>query len=251
MGITVLFGGALFSQSTITCSSEDGKRHYCDTGSRDSRAYMVNQRSGSKCLEGYSWGSESGRVWVDHGCRADFAIRDAGRYRDEDYRGSGRDFGRNTGSNEGGTITCSSEDGKRHYCDTGSRDSRAFLVKQRSGSRCEEGYSWGSERGRIWVDHGCRADFAFRFSGSGGGRGGDYNDHDRDSDRNGGNREATITCSSDDGQRHYCDLGSRNARAFLVNQRSGSACQEGYSWGSGGGRVWVDHGCRADFGIRR
>jgi hypothetical protein len=58
---------------TVNCSSEDGKRHYCNTGG--GRAYLVNQRSGSPCQEGYSWGSDNGRVWVDHGCRADFAVR--------------------------------------------------------------------------------------------------------------------------------------------------------------------------------
>jgi DUF3011 family protein len=56
----------------------------------------------------------------------------------------------------------------------------------------------------------------------------------------------TISCSSDDGKRHYC---SANGRARLVQQRSQSACTEGYSWGSDNRGVWVDHGCRADFEI--
>src|SRR5713226_7820683 len=58
----------------------------------------------------------------------------------------------------------------------------------------------------------------------------------------------TISCSSDDGKRHYC---SANGRARLVQQRSQSACTEGYSWGSDNRGVWVDHGCRADFEIER
>jgi hypothetical protein len=36
------------------------------------------------------------------------------------------------------------------------------MINQRSGSRCEQGYSWGYDRRGIWVDHGCRADFAIR-----------------------------------------------------------------------------------------
>ena len=56
----------------------------------------------------------------------------------------------------------------------------------------------------------------------------------------------TISCSSDDGKRHYC---SANGRARLVQQRSQSACTEGYSWGSDNRGVWVDHGCRADFEV--
>ena len=32
-----------------------------------------------------------------------------------------------------------------------------------------------------------------------------------------------------------------------MKQRSGAACQQGYSWGYDDRGVWVDHGCRADF----
>ncbi|WP_146256600.1 DUF3011 domain-containing protein, partial [Stenotrophomonas maltophilia] len=31
---------------------------------------------------------------------------------------------------------------------------------------------------------------------------------------------------------------------------SGSACQEGRSWGYARGQVWVSNGCRARFGTR-
>ena len=33
----------------------------------------------------------------------------------------------------------------------------------------------------------------------------------------------------------------------MTNQRSGAACQQGYSWGYDRSGIWVDHGCRADF----
>lgn len=58
----------------------------------------------------------------------------------------------------------------------------------------------------------------------------------------------TISCSSDDGNRHYCGAGV-SGRARLVQQRSESACTEGYSWGLDDRGIWVDHGCRADFVI--
>jgi hypothetical protein len=38
------------------------------------------------------------------------------------------------------------------------------LTNQRSGSPCQQGYSWGYDRRGIWVDHGCRADFLERGS---------------------------------------------------------------------------------------
>ena len=107
------------------------------------------------------------------------------------------------------------------------------LLKQRSDSPCNQGYSWGFDRGGVWVDRGCRADFAvdsYQYRGPAPGSTG------------------TVSCSSDDGRRHYCDAGS-GGRIRLVQQRSESPCREGYSWGSDGRGVWVDHGCRADFAV--
>ncbi len=125
------------------------------------------------------------------------------------------------------TLSCSSDDGHRRYCPADTRGG-VQVLKQRSDSPCQQGYSWGFDRGGVWVDHGCRADFtlsAYQYRGPGGG--------------------VTISCSSDDGGRHYCS--ATPGRVRLVQQRSESACQEGYSWGSDGQGIWVDHGCRADF----
>jgi Protein of unknown function (DUF3011) len=130
------------------------------------------------------------------------------------------------------TISCSSDDGHRHYCPADTRGG-VRLIKQRSGSACNQGYSWGFDRGGVWVDRGCRADFAidsYQYRGSAPGSVG------------------TISCSSDDGHRHYCNADSRG-RIRLVRQRSESPCREGYSWGSDGRGIWVDHGCRADFEV--
>lgn len=130
------------------------------------------------------------------------------------------------------TISCSSDDGRRHYCPADTRGG-VRIVKQRSESACNQGYSWGFDRGGVWVDRGCRADFAidsYQYRGPAPGSIG------------------TISCSSDDGRRHYCNAGS-GGRIRLARQRSESPCREGYSWGSDGGGVWVDHGCRADFTV--
>jgi hypothetical protein len=255
-GAMLLVGGSVFAQTSLTCSSEDGGRHYCGADTRRG-VQMVRQRSGSACREGYSWGSDSRGVWVDHGCRADFVIGAAGN-RDmrgdrRDDRGDYRDRDRNYGtSNAASTLTCSSEDGGRHYCAADTRRG-VQMVQQRSGSACREGYSWGTDSRGVWVDHGCRADFAVGAAGRYGGGG--YGDRARDRDRDNryrGNSSSTatsLTCSSDDGGRHYC--GADTSRGVqLIQQRSGSACRQGYSWGYDRRGVWVDHGCRADFAIR-
>jgi hypothetical protein len=209
-------------RSTITCSSDDGRRHYCNADTRGGVA-LLNQRSGSPCTQGYSWGYDQRGVWVDRGCRADFAI--------------GRGGSRGNYRPGGSTITCSSDDGRRHYCDADTRGGVA-LLNQRSGSPCTQGYSWGYDQRGVWVDRGCRADFAI-----GGGRqgGGNYRPP-----VSGG----TITCSSDDGRRHYCNADTRGG-VTLLNQRSGSPCSQGSTWGYDQRGIWVDRGCRADFRLGR
>src|SRR5215472_14031324 len=86
-----LFASTTLTQ-TIKCSSDDGKRHYCNADTRWG-VELVRQISGSTCAEGYSWGYDERGIWVDHGCRAEFALQAAPP-----------------------TVNCSSEDGKRHYC---------------------------------------------------------------------------------------------------------------------------------------
>jgi hypothetical protein len=61
------------SAQTITCSSNDMGRHYCRANTSNG-VKLVNQRSGSACTMGVSWGYDNGGIWVDHGCRADFAL---------------------------------------------------------------------------------------------------------------------------------------------------------------------------------
>jgi hypothetical protein len=232
---------------TLTCSSEDGGRHYCSADTRGG-VRMLNQRSGSPCRQGYSWGYDRQGVWVDHGCRADFAVNtSAGGWNREDDHGRS-DW--NGDRNAAQTLTCSSEDGGRHYCSADTRGG-VRMLNQRSGSPCREGYSWGSDRRGIWVDHGCRADFAVNTSGGGWNREDDRGRGDWNGDRN-GDRDAaqTLTCSSEDGKRHYCSADTRG-EVRMIHQRSGSPCQRGYSWGSDRNGVWVDHGCRADFQIGR
>jgi hypothetical protein len=189
---------------------------------------MIKQRSDSPCDQGRSWGYDSRGIWVDHGCRADFALQTGRSYDDQDR-------GRYSGSNQ--TVTCSSEDGRRHYCDADTRRG-VELVRQRSDSPCQQGSSWGYDARGIWVDRGCRADFALQGASL---------PDDRRRESYSGNSQV-VTCESDDGRRHYCDADTRRG-VLLSRQRSGSACEKGYSWGFDGRGIWVDHGCRADFQV--
>ena len=202
---------------TVTCSSDDGKRHYCNADTRGG-VTMVKQRSGSPCTQGSTWGYDGRGIWVDRGCRADFVV--------------GNGYG---GGNNGATVTCSSDDGKRHYC-SANTNGGVTMVRQRSGSPCTQGSTWGYDGRGIWVDRGCRADFQTGNTG--------YRPRPNPGYNNGGGQ--TITCSSDDGKRHYCSADTRGG-VTMIKQRSGSACTQGSTWGYDGRGIWVDRGCRADF----
>jgi hypothetical protein len=68
---------------------------------------------------------------------------------------------------QNGTLTCSSKDGGYRYCRADTQNN-VRLTRKISGSACTQGYSWGYDYRGIWVDRGCRAEFAFGNSGSGG-----------------------------------------------------------------------------------
>jgi len=225
----------LSSAENINCSSEDGRRHYCSVDTRRG-VQMIKQRSDAACVEGQTWGYDRQGVWVDRGCRADFATGQEG------YGNGGYDNGGYGGDSQ--LVNCSSEDGHRHVCPI-DRNSRVRLQKQRSGSPCTEGSTWGYNNREIWVDRGCRADFTVDAR----------NDRDHDWHRghgggHGDDADQFINCSSEDGHRHYCAVDT-HGRVQMVKQRSDARCQQGYSWGFDRGGIWVDHGCRADFQVIR
>ncbi len=92
--------------------------------------------------------------------------------------------------------------------------------------------------GAVWVNRGCRGEFAEARGNSGGNWGG------------GGNSNYSVTCSSNDKRQQTCAWDDRQGRPALVQQLSGTACVEGRSWGYSNGSLWVSGGCRARFGAR-
>jgi hypothetical protein len=139
--------------TTVTCSSDDMRRHTCDVDTRGG-VQLIRQRSESDCIYRQTWGYDRGGIWVDRGCRADFEIGgDNERRPDED-----RDRDRDRSDNSVTTMSCSSDDMRRHYCAADTRGG-VRLTRQRSESRCIYDQTWGYDRGGIWVDRGCRADF--------------------------------------------------------------------------------------------
>jgi Protein of unknown function (DUF3011) len=150
IALAALAAGALFGQTTITCSSENGTRQFCAAETRHG-VRLIKQRSGSSCIEGRTWGWNERGIWVDRGCRADFALgRGGAGYRPPPSREPVLQ-----------TITCSSENGKRNWCPNPT-NGEVRLVRQRSDSPCRRDSTWGTQPGSVWVDRGCRADFEIR-----------------------------------------------------------------------------------------
>lgn len=169
----------------------------------------------------------------------------------------------------GGRIRCESVDGKFNRCQVPWRD--AELVTQESNDACIRGQSWGLDREGLWVDRGCRGQFAETFRDGPRGRDDrDSRDHqdgqdsqDRDGHaRDGGdsgwrpgadwNRQIRLQCDSHQNSYQMCqvDVG-RQGRVELVKQLSSARCTEGSSWGWNRAGVWVDQGCRGQFVVDR
>jgi hypothetical protein len=126
----------------VRCESSDGRGRECPIDSYG-RVQLVRQLSGAPCIEGRTWGSGNGRIWVTEGCRGEFAA--TGGYGNE-YGDTGQD------------VRCESNDGRWRFCAMDARGD-IQLVRQLSDSACIEGRSWGRDRAGVWVTQGCRAEF--------------------------------------------------------------------------------------------
>lgn len=213
------WNGSSWTGQTLTCSSNDRRRRECRTPF-NGRPVLVENISGTRCIEGRNFGGGGGTMWVDDGCRGRFA------------EGRG-------GWNGGGTgelVRCESQDNKRRTC---AINGRAVLVRQLSKTACVEGRTWGQRGNSLWVDDGCRAEFSVARGPAPGHRPGPP-----------GTSDYSVTCSSENKRRRTCDWDRRRGRPVLVQQLSSTRCEEGRTWGWTGNSVWVDGGCRARFGVR-
>ncbi|MBS1222782.1 MAG: hypothetical protein H6R23_2402 [Proteobacteria bacterium] len=125
-------------------------------------------------------------------------------------------------------ITCESTHNRYQYCRIDTRGG-VQLQRQLSNAACRKNQTWGYDRGGIWVDRGCRAEFRVGSS-----------------DRRRGQR---LTCAAEGGGRQLCRADVRN-EVILVRQLSRAPCRFDSSWGYNRRGVWVDRGCRAEFEIR-
>jgi hypothetical protein len=126
--------------ATIVCASEDGDHRYCAADTRGG-VCLTRQLSRSACIDGDSWGYDDRGIWVDRGCRAEFAL------------------GHGHGGRAARRLTCASDGHEYRHCAANTRRG-IRLLRQLSRSRCEQGADWDYDHDGVWVKNGCRAEFA-------------------------------------------------------------------------------------------
>lgn len=215
------------SDYSIVCASNSGQRNHCGWNSRYGTPRLIYQLSSAPCVQGRSWGYSNGRIWVDNYCRGRFGTQSG-------WGGSG-------GSGGSQSFRCESVQGHYNECRVPTMG-QAYLLRNLSDTRCTENRNWGQRGSTLWVNGGCRGEFAVRNGSGNGGWGG--------SGGSGGNNY-TVTCASENGRYRNCAWDHNRGRPWLVQRLSNSPCVEGRDWGYDRYRgLWVNNGCRARFGVR-
>ena len=89
---------------TVRCESRDYRHTYCPVPTYGD-VQLRNERSRSACYYGRSWGYDHRGIWVDRGCRADFAVDEGRRGSYSGYGGyDSYDRDRHDGSKAGAAV---------------------------------------------------------------------------------------------------------------------------------------------------
>lgn len=135
-----------------------------------------------------------------------------------------------------GTLRCESRNNKQQRCNvrTGNRVDLQRVI----GGRCSKGRDWGFTATQIWVSGGCRAEFAYGHANNGG--------YPAPLPQPVNDFAGTIRCESRSNGYQQCNVPTNN-RVEVVRKLAGK-CNAGRQWGYTESYVWVDKGCRAEFG---
>ena len=131
------------------------------------------------------------------------------------------------------TITCSSENGGRHFCPANTKNG-VMMMQEHSNGVCQQGSTWSYTRQGISVNSGCSADFQVGApSNSSNGSGNGYNGYgnsnsSRNSDGSYGNSTSNGVNGSGNAQNGY----GQNGNGYPNNNQNGyNNSQNGYNNG--------------------
>jgi len=131
------------TRRVVRCESRRGRVESCPVILRGAPVRLLRELALAPCRYGESWELGRNEIRVSRGCKGEFEIGDP-----------------ETGFPPGPRLLeCASRDHRRRSCGT-TVERGVELVRQLSSAACVEGVSWGWDAGRVWVDEGCRAEFA-------------------------------------------------------------------------------------------
>lgn len=136
---------------TIRCESRGNTTERCSVRT-ENRVDLVRV-IGGRCSKGRDWGFTANQIWVSGGCRAEFAYGYAGGGYPTPLPQPVDDYA--------GTLRCESRGKGYEQCNVAT-SGRVDLVRKFSG-KCNAGRQWGYTSDFIWVDKGCRAEFAYGY----------------------------------------------------------------------------------------
>lgn len=132
---------------TVACESFNGQPRICRVP-WPGPSRLLRQSSGSQpCIEGQTWQSQTGQVYVGRDCRAVFVAEGATQPVEP--------------LPSTPSVVCSSVDLRPKGCQwpAGTRTPR--LLQQLSSQPCEQGRTWGFTGSAIWVSQGCSGRFGY------------------------------------------------------------------------------------------
>lgn len=189
-GLAVDAAKPVQASQTVRCESREGRTQRCNVDTRGGVS-LHRQLSSAGCWQGDTWGWDRRGIWVRNGCRADFrvgsgswnqpsgssnnnaaaaavalgviaavAIASNNRDRDDDHwQGSGGHYPP-TYPQYTYTIDCRSVRYRYVRCPVDIRRGQVEIIREFSSTRCQHGRNWGYDRGGVWVNDGCQAEFA-------------------------------------------------------------------------------------------
>lgn len=200
------------------CETDSTQQHYCEVDTGEGIT-LVKQLSKVPCMQGRNWDYDRHGVWVSHRCRAEFVTGKQVPVREE---------------TRGTLVRCESLANRVEHCPAETRHG-VRLTRLLSSSDCVENLDWGYDDTGIWTARGCRAEFRVGFADAPGPASVDT-------------QSKKLVCASDDRKWKRCEVTVNNG-VDLLRQLSRTRCVKEANWGWDRTGIWVDKGCRAEFGV--
>jgi DUF3011 family protein len=216
--LAALSAPSLLAQtSTVRCESRGVSQEQCPIPS-NSRVELTRPLSQVACREGYNWGVGTSFIWVNRGCRAEFAVTTTG------YEpGQG-----NASANRNQLRACQSEADRRLANYT--YDQISVAPDSRQGSVAYVRWWVGTTGGLCTVTVNGRV-LQFTTDPAGG-----------------GGVTRRVVCESQRYGREECRIPA-GASIRLLRQTSQDPCRLNDTYGQGAEYIWVAKGCRGEFEV--